>query len=268
MKKYSFILALALVISIFSFNLVHTTSLVFANNTSEEAKKVNSKTSSTIKVGEKLNYTIKWNGLTAAKMSLETDKITKDKKDLYRFELKLATVGLARDLFQMNNSYTAFVDTLTELPQLVERNLSQGAKTEQSALIYDQEKHTVKIANEKPISILPNTHDLSSILWAIRSASLKPNGEKIAIFNSSDKKTIFSQIETGKQEEISLAKGNFFARELIIKLEDQEKHFSDKYSIRVWVSDDEQRVPLLITAQPSFGKVKIELLSPESEENS
>jgi len=178
MKKY---LAVLLVLSFF---LLPSSFFVSANNTFEEIKKV----SSIIQIGEKLDYTIKWNGLTAAKMSLQTDKVTKDSKSVYRLELKLATIGLARDLFQMNNSYTAFVDTTTELPKIVERNLSQGAKTEQNALIYDQEKHTVTIANEKPIAIVPNTHDLSSILWAIRSASLKTEGEKIAIFNSGDKK--------------------------------------------------------------------------------
>lgn len=262
MKKHSIILPIILLALIFSFNLIPITNLVSANNYFEETKKAGS----IIQIGEKLDYLVKWNGLTAAKMSLQTDKITKDKKTLYKLDLKLATVGIARDIFQMNNSYTAFVDTATELPQVVERDLLQGTKSEQSTLVYDQEKHTVTFANDK-ISILPNTHDLSSILWAIRSASLKPTGEKIAIFNSTDKKTIFSQIEVGKQEEVSLAKGVFSARQLIVKLEDQEKNFSDKYSIRVWVTDDERRVPLLITAQPSFGKIKIELLDPLSEEN-
>ncbi len=258
MKKY-FIVLLVLV---FTFGLLPIY-FVSANNKVEDVKKA----SSVIQTGEKLNYAIKWNGLTAAKMSLQTDKTTKDNKTFYRLELKLATIGLARDIFQMNNSYTAFVDATTELPRIVERSLSQGTKTEQSALIYDQEKHTVTIANEKPIDIVPNTHDLSSILWAIRSASLKPEGEKIAIFNSGDKKTLFSQIEIGKREEITLAKKNSYVRELAVKIQDQEKVFSDKYVIRVWVTDDERRVPVLITAQPSFGKIKIELLDSESEED-
>lgn len=80
------------------------------------------------------------------------------------------------------------------------------------------------------------------------------------------KKTIFSQIEVGTREELTLAKGNAFARELIVKIQDQEKVFSDKYAIRVWVTDDERRIPVLITAQPSFGKIKIELLDSEPEE--
>ncbi|MBI4854258.1 MAG: DUF3108 domain-containing protein [Acidobacteria bacterium] len=257
MKKYLIVFFLA----IFTFNLIQV-SFAYENSSIVETKKIGS----IIQIGEKLNYTIKWNGLTAAKMSLETNQVTKDKKALYKLDLKLATVGLARDLFQMNNNYTAFVDTKTHLPEIVERNLLQGTKSDQSTLVYNQEKHTVTIANEKPLAILPNTHDLSSILWAIRSASLKPEGEKITIFNSTDKRTFFAQIELGKKEETTLAKASSFARELIVKLEDKEKIISDKYAIRVWVTDDERRIPILITAQPSFGKIKIELLNSESEE--
>lgn len=251
---------LVILLLLFTIILLPTTNYVFADKTKEVVK------ASALQIGEKLNYAIKWNGLLAAKMSLQTEKATKENKPFYRLELKLATVGLARDIFELNNHYTAFVDTKTNLPTIVERQLQQGTKPEQSILIYDQEKHTVKVANEKPIAILPKTQDLSSILWAIRTASLNPDGERIALFNASDKKTSFIEVALGSLEEINSPTGKTTARELIVRLEDQEKVLSDKYSIRVWVSDDKQRIPLLITAKPSFGKVTIELLKSDEEE--
>ncbi|MFY9226232.1 MAG: DUF3108 domain-containing protein [Blastocatellia bacterium] len=251
---------LAILLLLFTIILLPTTNYVFADKTKEEIK------TSAVHIGEKLNYAIKWNNLLAAKMSLQTEKATKENKPFYRLELKLATVGLARDLFELNNHYTAFVDTKTNLPTVVERQLQQGTKPEQSVLIYDQEKHTVKVANEKPITIVPKTHDLSSILWAIRTASLNPEGERIALFNASDKKTSFIEVALGNVAEINSPSGKTTARELIVRLEDQEKVISDKYSIRIWVSEDKQRIPLLITATPSFGKVTIELLKSDEEE--
>lgn len=258
MKKIIF----ALLILLFTFSFLPSNGYVFANKELEETKK----SPSILQIGEILNYTVKYNDIAAAKMSLQTDKVIKEDKSFYKLQLNLFTIGIIRDVFQMNNSYTALVDTVLELPTLVETNISQGGKLQQTALVYDQKNHTVTISDQKPITIVPQTHDLSSILWAIRSSSFKSSGEKIAFFNSSDKKVSFLQIELGTIQEIqSLALGKVLARELIIKLQDKENIFSDKYAIRIWLTNDEHRIPLLITAQPSFGKVKVELLANDKD---
>jgi hypothetical protein len=74
-------------------------------------------------------------------------------------------------------------------------------------------------------------------------------------------------VEVGKREEVTTAAGNKYqAVELIIKLQDQkdQKQTTDKYAIRMWVTDDAQRLPILVTAQPPFGKVRMELMETAS----
>lgn len=262
MKKILFIF----LVLFFTFSFLPSSKQVFANKELEETKRA----TSILQTGERLNYKIKCNDIATAKMSLQTDKITKEDKAFFKLQLNLFTIGLIRDIFQMNNSYTAFVDTNLELPTLVENNISQAGKSQQTTITYDQKNHIVKISDQKPIAILPQTHDISSLLWAIRSASFKSNGEKITFFNGLNQQISFLQLELATTQEIeSLAMGKILARELVVKLQDKDKTFSDKYAIRIWLTDDERRIPLLITAQASFGKIRIELLANEenSEEN-
>lgn len=256
MKKYLTIIGLLLLATV-SISVAAGTQLQPAS-----AKKPAVKPG--LKSGERLVYIVKWNELAAAKVQLETDEA--DKKDGYRVELKIDTIGMAKEIVVVKDRFTAFINGETRLPYRAEREILEGPKSEQGTIVYDQEKHTATIGNEKPMSVPPQTHDIASLLWAIRNVDLKAGTtERLQALNSSDKKVFVTIIETGKSAAVKTGAGTFQAVELAVKLQD-ERQPSDKFAIRIWISDDARRLPVLITAQPPFGKVRMELTDIGNEE--
>src|SRR5262245_40730049 len=64
-----------------------------------------------IKAGERLTYSVKWNDVKAAKVTMSAES-AKDEKfgDSYRVEVDVKTIGVARDLIAVNDRFTAFLD--------------------------------------------------------------------------------------------------------------------------------------------------------------
>jgi hypothetical protein len=258
------------IFTIFSTALL-TCALLLAGaqiRTTVEAEGKSKAAAPTLQAGEKLVYSVKWNELAAAKVIMATERAAADKvKDTYRLDVQVNTIGMVKDLVQVNDRFTAYVYAANGLPFRAERDIVEGPKVEQASVVYDQEKHTVTVADNKPIAILPETHDIASLFWAIRNIKL-PSGatEKLQAFNSAEKKLFVAQIEVGQREDIATAAGKFSAIQYAIKLQDG-KQLSDKNEIRMWVTDDERRLPVLITAQPPFGKVRMELSNQADSED-
>jgi hypothetical protein len=257
-------------LSIFTILLISATSILAqqkAEAIKAEIKKAEIKEvigNTGLQSGERLAYSVKWNDLAAAKVVMLTEEFN-DKQDKgYRVEIKVDTIGMVKDIVQVRDRFIAFIDPSTRLPFRAEREILEGPKNEQEITTFDQDKHLAKIADNKAIDIAPQTHDVASLLWAIRSIDLK-NGstKKLQALNTGERKMFATIVDVGQREEITTSGGTFQAVQLTIKLQDQ-KQPSDKYSIRMWVTDDARRIPVLITAQPPFGKVRMELTDSTS----
>ena len=64
-------------------------------------------------------------------------------------------------------------------------------------------------------------------------------------------------VEAGETSEISTTAGKFVAVQLTVKLLDQAQ--PDKYAIRIWITKDLHRLPVLITSLLPVGKIRLEL---------
>ncbi len=212
-------------------------------------------------VNEQLSYAVSWNNLKAAKVTMTTEVVEK----LRKVEVRVETVGVARELFRLADRFTAYINDAL-LPVRAERDIQEGPKKESGEAVYDHEKRQVVVAEEK-FSILPGTHDIASVFWALRSLDLKAGSAKIECFNTVEKRPFATVVTLGKHEEVKTSRGVSKAIELIVKLQENSKTPpTDKYVIRMWLTDDERRLPLLITAKPPFGVVRMELLSTAQEE--
>lgn len=229
--------------------------------------------------GEELNYRVTWNNIAAAKMTFLTvnghqaGNNQENSKASYRVEIKLDTIGTVRNLVPINDHFIAYVQPNTGLPISSEREIHEGSKSEKVKLNYNQQKKTVTIVNDsqsapQTVPILADTHDIASLIWAIRNFNVKDSGgAKLQLFNASTRKLSTIELAAGSHEEIQTRKGRVPAQELIVKIQDGQdgKTTSDKFNIRVWLSDEPSHVPVLITAQPPFGKVRVELLPSVSQ---
>ncbi|HYE73430.1 MAG TPA: DUF3108 domain-containing protein [Blastocatellia bacterium] len=213
---------------------------------------------SPIQVGEKLSFNVSWsNFVTAARLDMElAGQGAFFGQEGYQIRTRVETVGYVRSLFaEVDNHYTSYVDVKTLLPYRVQNTTRQGTKSDDTTVTIDQQRQSAKYSDGSEIKLLASTYDLPALVYALRSRGLK-TGEK-AKFNTFYGTKIFEvEAEAKGTERLTTQAGEFDAVRIDLLAKGKD---SQSYRVRLWLSADERRLPLLITSKPSIGEVKAEL---------
>lgn len=211
-----------------------------------------------LQVGEKLSFNVSWsNFVTAAHLEMElAGKGAFFGQEGYQLRTRVETIGYVRSLFaEVDNQYTSYVDAKTLLPYRVQNTTRQGAKSDDTTVTIDQQRQSARLSNGAEIKFSAATYDLPTLVYALRSRGLK-SGEK-AKFNTFYGTKIFEvEAEAKSVERISAQAGEFDAVRIDLTAKGKE---SPAYRVRLWLSADARRLPLLITSKPSIGEIKAEL---------
>ena len=99
------------------------------------------------------------------------------------------------------------------------------------------------------------THDLISLIYAIRTFDLSPpKRNAISILATARPRTLY--ITSLRRETIKVGAQNIPAVLLSLTTDDTQ---SDKMQLRIWVGDDSRHLPLRITAATEFGPARADL---------
>ena len=211
-------------------------------------------------VGERLSFNVSWsNFVTAARLELEVaDRGVFFGQDGYQLRARVVTIGYVRSIFtDLDNQYTSYVGTKTMLPYHAENSTRQGLKKIDDSILFDQVAASARYIDGSSVSIPPNTYDLPSLVYALRQRDLKAGASfKCAVLY--DKEVIEVEAQVKPRERVITQAGSYDA--LRVELTTKSKKYNlSKYRLRLWFSDDAQRLPVLMTAQPSVGEVRAEL---------
>jgi hypothetical protein len=163
--------------------------------------------------------------------------------------------GSLQRLFAVNDQINSYVDLNTLVPFRTEMNLQEGKRRTNQMLTIDQERGTVVTDKGVRIEIPVGTHDLISVFYALRSFNLTPP-RRTAVSLLVDNRPLTLFITALKRETIELGNQKVPAIQLSLTTDDPQ---SDRYGLRLWVSDDRRRLPLRITATTQLGAVRADL---------
>jgi hypothetical protein len=168
---------------------------------------------------------------------------------------KAQTVGTAQTLLSANDQLTTYVDPTTLLPYRFEMILHESRKQANQIVILDQDKGNATTETGTRIEVPVGTYDLLSVFYALRSFNLrspKPNAVSLLVNNRA--RTLF--ITFLKRETIDLGGQQVPALQLSLTTDDAQP---DRNGLRLWVSDDQRRLPLRLTAGTPSGRVRADL---------
>lgn len=210
-------------------------------------------------IGEQLNYQV-FIGNTNTPAGVATFQVKSRSKffdkDGLLLTVKAQTTGAAARLFVANDQINTYVDPKALLPYRSELNLVEGQRRKNETLTINQDRGAVTTNNNKRIEIPVGTHDYLSFFYAVRTFNLAPpRRSAISILVENNAKTLF--ISSIKREIIELGQQKISAILLSLTTDDAQ---SDKYQIRMWVSDDRRRLPLRITANTEIGPLRADLV--------
>lgn len=221
--------------------------------------------------GEKLVLDASWGGrVRAGRLTLISTPSSDDDGHSAIILTSLAeSVGPVRSfLLAVEHKYSSFLDPATKLPFRFEKSIHEGSKKTEESFLLDQKKHIAR-TGDLVIEIPSDTRDITALLYSIRQSDLTLGA--VTSFQAFDGTNLFKvDAEAGRRETLKVPAGEFQCVPLAVREQGNStgnSTESDRYKIRVWLTDDSRRLPVLITASPSFGEVRVELrtVTPEVE---
>jgi hypothetical protein len=212
------------------------------------------------KGAERLHYRVSWaNFVTAGELTLECQEVSAPGKTrMYRFGVRARSVDWVRTLFlNVNDSYEASVDAETLLPIQAEARLEHGNKIEQTSIRFDHQSRVARFSNGQTRPLSPNTYDAATLMFILRTLELG-SGET-QIVRLLDQQTVYTlRAEAERTESVRVGQKDYQVTRVAIK-EVKNGLCQDTLRIRLYLTLDSRRLPVLMTAEPAWGTIRVEL---------
>jgi len=212
-------------------------------------------------VGERLTYEVSWaDFIVAGELILETrDRRMYDDVDGFHLVASAQSVGLVRSIvYKVDDVYESFVNASNAEPFRATKQTRHGNKREQESVEIDQQARTARLADGRTVKLHGQTYDLAGLLFALRTMDLK-SARPRPLTLIDEGKLYDLEVTVDGREKITTRAGSFNAVRLATRAVGRGQ--TDPYKLRVFISDDGRRLPVLLTAEPRWGGVRVELTS-------
>lgn len=216
--------------------------------------------------GEFFKFRISYGMVNAGYATLDLKEVQKGGKRLYHAVGKGWTVGLSKFFFKVEDTYESYFDKSTGLPTQSVRNIYEGGYTKNQETFFDQSANRAVLKDYKrdtqqTFVTAENTLDVVSMFYYLRS---HPNidkmkvGESIIVDMFFDDELIKFKLKYIGNENVNTKFGTVPSM-MFRPLVQSGRVFKEQESLTVWISDDENKIPLRIKASLAVGSLKADL---------
>ena len=224
--------------------------------------------------GEKLTFRVYYQSMltgkvTAGEANLEVKKksATKNGRESYHIVGTGHSKGAFNLFFKVNDRFETFVDEEAIIPWYFIRRTREGGYKKDDEVTFNQSKG-IAVSRNAVKKIPPNSQDILSVFYYARTLDITgvmPN-ESFPLSFFLDDSLYVSKIVFLGREQIKTEVGTFNClkfKPMVIKGE----VFSEPYPMELWITDDKNRVPVMVSSAVIVGSVKMELISYEGLRN-
>ena len=217
-------------------------------------------------VGEFFKFRIHYGIVNAGYATLEVKDAAINNKKTYHVVGKGYTTGMSRFFFKVDDLYESYIDKETKNPYRFVRKIDEGGYTKNQEGFFNQSVNRVVVKDykhktEKTLYIPKNTQDILSTFYYLRN---HPNidklkiGESVAIDMFFDDETTKFKLKFIGREDIT-TKFGVVPSMIFRPLVQSGRVFKEQESLTVWISDDDNKVPLRIKASLAVGSIKADI---------
>jgi hypothetical protein len=217
--------------------------------------------------GEEVVYQVFYNWKFVWLSAGEVTFRVKEKKDQYHLSVIGTTYPSYEWFYKVEDKYDTYIDKETLLPDTSIRNIQEGKYHLYDKIVFDRNRNVAKSLRGKTketaefneYEVEDCMHDILSIIYFSRNLEFDKmkEGADIPIKIFIDKETWPLRVRyLGKDSKKRIRgmgkyKTIMFSPQVI-----SGYYFDDDTDMRVWVSDDKNRIPLLIETPISVGSIK------------
>jgi hypothetical protein len=219
-------------------------------------------------VGERLTFDIKYGFVGAGVAVIGIPELTRERgRECYH----IVSVAESNAFFSVFFPVRDVVESLLDARELVslrfEKRLSEGDYRAHDLVVFDHDRHLAIYPGfgkqrDRLIPLSLDAQDILSSLYYVRMVDLEV-GKSVYIENHTDKKNYPLEIKVLKRERVEVPAGVFdcLVVEPIMRTPGLFRHTG---SLRVWLTDDDLRIPVLMRSKVVIGSVSAVLTKMET----
>lgn len=214
-----------------------------------------------INAGETISFRIHYGFITAGNATLSTTKTSYNGQPAFYVRGVGKTSGAAKAFFKVEDVYESYISAKRE-PLFYVRNVSEGSYTQHlqstfntnnNTLVLVDKKHTDRPA--KTVKVPNDVQDILSCFYYLRSVDNLKVGTVLKMSVWIDDELFPFQLKVVGTEKISTKFGKVNCLKIIPSVV-SGRVFKDKEGVTMWVTNDQNRVPVLIKAELAVGSLK------------
>ncbi len=206
--------------------------------------------------GEKLQYKIHYGPITAGTANLEVETLQNE----YKFIANGKSNRLFSLFFEVKDFYQSIVDKKSLEPNKFYRNVKEGGYKKIENVFFNHKLNQAETTRDT-IPLPENPQDILSIFYYLRTQ----NYESLTIEDSIpiqvylDDNFINSELYYLGNELIKTKFGWIATKKWAPKLE-TGRIFKDKNGMNIWITDDENKIPIKIKTKVLVGAIEFDLI--------
>ncbi len=216
--------------------------------------------------GEYFKFRIHYGIVNAGYATLEIKDATVNNKKVHHAVGKGYTTGMSKFFFKVEDLYESYFDKETGSPYRYVRKIDEGGYTKNQEGFFNQSENRVLVKDykrktEKTIITVDNVQDIISSFYYLRNHpnidKLKP-GEAITIDMFFDEEITKFKLKYIGRQDITTKFGTVST--LVFKpLVQTGRVFKEQESVTLWITNDDNKIPIRIKADLAVGSLKADL---------
>ena len=217
-------------------------------------------------VGEYIKFRIHYGIVNAGYATLEVKDATINNKKVYHAVGKGYTTGMSRFFFKVEDLYESYFDKETGEPYRYVRKINEGGYTKNQEGFFNPKENRILVKDykrktEKTIVLTNNVQDILSSFYYLRNHpnidKLQP-GDAITIDMFFDEEITKFKLKYIGRQDITTKFGTVST--MVFKpLVQTGRVFKEKESLTLWITADDNKVPVRIKAELAVGSLKADI---------
>lgn len=241
--------------------------LIFALFITSKAQNLRTIHQTAFKAGEKLEFTASYGFVDAARVSLIIQDSTKKIGSRQAFHVvgKGVSLGAFNWFFKVNDRYETYIDDQAIIPWVFIRRVQEGGYTLKRNIYFNQYNNkaivkSIKDGAKTTYVAEPNAQDLLSALYYARTLDLQNAkvGDEFTIPTFFDQENYPMKIKFLGKEVVKTALGKTNCLKFSPLLQ-EGRVFKEKEDMTIWISDDQNKVPIRLKTNLLIGSLKLDL---------
>jgi hypothetical protein len=223
-------------------------------------------------LGENLQFKIRYGFVKAGEAEMNVLTLAEyNNQKVYHIQTRARSVTSFDWIYKVRDEVNSFIDYYGLYPLRFEKKLREGSYKADLFVDYFHEdslarvesiryEKNMNIRNRKTsqVTIPPYVNDILSAFYVVRNQDLK-TGSSLYLFTNEKDKVYDLEVKIYSKEIIQVEAGTFrcFYVEPLLQ---GEGIFKQKGRLRVWLSDDQYKIPIQMTSEVLIGHITTELV--------